>query len=395
MLRSRLLPIIEEALRAVGAPEGVRIVLEYPRGESRWDFATPVALALAARIGASSDARTRDERSESAGPGNASQNDTSPRCTPMELAGRIAAALPREAAGIEEIAIAPPGFINLRLSPSFWHQCLRAVLAPGSVQREAGRAEIAIGLPRRAGWNAPESSAALPEVEALPLAYARAMLAGMAMRRLLEQTGWECGLRMADADDGDAPFVHVHRAGPAGVADDTIRPNAHVVAGREGTAALHTFGDLAGEIGSEAARWVLLDSQPAIPITIDLAEARTQSERVRARYALYAHARAAGVLRHAASEGIAVERGAPLELLQADAEIRLIKQIAQWDDILEQAAEALAPETVAEYMLRLAAALNRFLVECRILPEAPPLRAARLALLTGAVEVMSRCLSIT
>ncbi|HVZ40107.1 MAG TPA: DALR anticodon-binding domain-containing protein [Candidatus Kapabacteria bacterium] len=399
MLRSRLLPVIEEALRAVGAPEGVRIVLEYPRGESRWDLATPVAFALAARIGAGIDTPPHDRTQAHARPANASQSDTLPGATPMELARAIAAALPHEEAGIEEIAVAPPGFINLRLSPSFWHDCLRAVLAAtgnGSAHREpvtAGRAEITLVLPHGRGGNVPGSSTELPELDTLPLAHARTMLLGMAMHRLLELTGWECGLGMAEASHGDAPAVHVHRAGPDGIAENTIRPNVHVAAVENGTAASITFGDLVREIG-EAARWVLLDCHPSLPITIDLAEARTQSERVPARYAAYAHARAAGVLRHAAAEGIAVERSAPLEPLRSDTEIRLIGQIAQWDDLLERAAETLAPEMIPEYLHRLAAALNRFLVECRILPEAPPLRAARLALLAGAAETMARGLGI-
>ncbi|MBO6719705.1 MAG: arginine--tRNA ligase [Rhizobiaceae bacterium] len=90
-----------------------RITVEPPRDPSHGDLATNVAMVLAKSAGRN----------------------------PRELAGEIAEALKADA-DVAEIGVAGPGFINLRLSPTFWQARLKDMLAAGA---DFGRSELGGG----------------------------------------------------------------------------------------------------------------------------------------------------------------------------------------------------------------------------------------------------------
>lgn len=91
---------LERAVAAVGAPEGYRPELNRPRDPDHGDWATNVALVLANRLGA----------------------------PPLELAARIEHAFDAVAAGVSEVTVAGPGFINFRLSGSTIRERLADIL---------------------------------------------------------------------------------------------------------------------------------------------------------------------------------------------------------------------------------------------------------------------------
>jgi arginyl-tRNA synthetase len=101
-----------------GLPAGLdlsRIVVEPPRDAAHGDMATNAAMALAKDAGKK----------------------------PRELAEALAVLL-RADARIEQVDIAGPGFINLRLKPDVWFEALRAVLAAGN---EYGKSDVGHGEP--------------------------------------------------------------------------------------------------------------------------------------------------------------------------------------------------------------------------------------------------------
>jgi arginyl-tRNA synthetase len=105
MIRDDLALAVRRALADADLPEppgGVKI--DPPKQRDHGDWATPAALALAKPVGR----------------------------PPLEIAERLAAAL--DAAGVahlERTEVAPPGFVNLYLRPTWLHDVLRTVVAAG------------------------------------------------------------------------------------------------------------------------------------------------------------------------------------------------------------------------------------------------------------------------
>jgi arginyl-tRNA synthetase len=95
---------IARAAESLGAPAGVTVALERPRDAAHGDWATNVAMTLAKPLGR----------------------------RPREIADALAAALDRKAAGVSEVAVAGPGFINFRLDTADLASGLAAVLAAGT-----------------------------------------------------------------------------------------------------------------------------------------------------------------------------------------------------------------------------------------------------------------------
>ena len=90
-----------------------RVAVEPPRDQSHGDVATNAAMVLAKPLG------------------------TNPR----ELAAEISAVLERDP-DVENISVAGPGFINMKLSPAYWQRTLAAIIAAGE---NYGRSDVGAG----------------------------------------------------------------------------------------------------------------------------------------------------------------------------------------------------------------------------------------------------------
>jgi len=123
--------------------------------------------------------------------------------------------------------------------------------------------------------------------------------------------------------------------------------------------------DFIDEVGVDAARWYLVSRGPdqAIEIDVDLAREKTQKNPVY--YAQYAHARVAGILRNAPSLPSNRLLQAPKEL--APEEKELIKRLAEFPGVVEEAAERRGPHALPNYAIRVADDFHRFYHEHRVL----------------------------
>ena len=143
-----------------------------------------------------------------------------------------------------------------------------------------------------------------------------------------------------------------------------------------------TIDDLIEELGADVVRFFFIMRGASTHLEFDLDLAREQSEKNPVFYLQYAHARTAGVLRHAESEEVALDPGASLEPLVKEEEIELIKAILGFPEAVQRAARELEPQIVTEYLRELAVAFHKFFHECRILQaETEPLRDARMRLM--------------
>lgn len=155
-----------------------------------------------------------------------------------------------------------------------------------------------------------------------------------------------------------------------------------------------TLDELLEDFGADVVRYFFIMRSANTQFEFDMDLAREQSEKNPVLYVQYAHARIAGVLRHAVSEGVTLDPGAALTPLVKDEEIALIKEILSFPEMVRRSARDLEPQIVAEYLRGLSAAFHKFYHECRILVEDSELRGARMRLLDATKTTLANGLRI-
>lgn len=119
--------------------------------------------------------------------------------------------------------------------------------------------------------------------------------------------------------------------------------------------------EVARQVGLGALRFAVLKSEARRIIDFRWEQALSlQGDS--APYVQYAHARAASILRAAAQSGLTLEEAAGAADWQqaGDLEVKLALVIARYDEVVQQAANDLAPHAVAQYALELANAWNSY-----------------------------------
>jgi arginyl-tRNA synthetase len=156
-----------------------------------------------------------------------------------------------------------------------------------------------------------------------------------------------------------------------------------------------TLRDLVDEVGRDAVRYFYLMRRGDSQFVFDVDLAKKQSEENPVYYVQYAHTRMAGILRHAGMDP--AELGpdlADLAPLTADAEVALLKLLAQYPEIVARAAAELEPPRVIAYLEDLAKAVNAWYHHHRVLGEPAPVERARLALARAAQIVLANGLTL-
>jgi arginyl-tRNA synthetase len=157
--------------------------------------------------------------------------------------------------------------------------------------------------------------------------------------------------------------------------------------------------DLVDWVGRDATRFFLVSRKSDSEFTFDVDLALSHSEENPVYYIQYAHARICSVLAQAAEQAVAPLDEAAAQLvdpapLVAARELALLARLAEYPDILREAASDLAPHQLAFYLKDLAADLHAFYNAERILVDDPSLRAARLVLLMATRQVLRNGLAL-
>jgi len=168
-----------------------------------------------------------------------------------------------------------------------------------------------------------------------------------------------------------------------------------------------TLREVVEEVGVDPVRFMMLFRKNDAQLDFDLAKVIEQSKENPVFYVQYGHARGRSVFRNTkeAMPDLSTELGAlaaaDLELLTDEAELGLVKKLAQWPRLVEAAAEFHEPHRVAFYLYDLASAFHslwnkgkdaphlRFIIE-----DNPRLTTARLSLVHGLVAVLASGLAI-
>jgi arginyl-tRNA synthetase len=160
-----------------------------------------------------------------------------------------------------------------------------------------------------------------------------------------------------------------------------------------------TLRDLLEWVGRDATRYFLVARKADAEFTFDVDLALSQSEDNPVYYVQYAHARICSVLQQAGEKGyaapdIATALNADLAPLTSAREQSLLNRLAQFPDLLAEAADELAPHQLAYYLKDLAADFHGYYNAERVLVDDDNVRSARLALLLATRQVLRNGLAM-
>lgn len=152
------------------------------------------------------------------------------------------------------------------------------------------------------------------------------------------------------------------------------------------------------DVGRDAARFLFLMRSIDSHMDFDLDLARLQAAENPVYYVQYAHARVCSILRQAAAQGAAAPAAGPAALgrasLREEAEVALLRKLAEFPGEVAAAAEAREPHRLTAYARDLATLFHAFYAQCRVLSEDPALTAARLALADAFRRVLANALAL-
>lgn len=156
------------------------------------------------------------------------------------------------------------------------------------------------------------------------------------------------------------------------------------------------LSELVDEVGKDAARFFFLMRSIDSTLDFDLELAKSKSAENPVYYVQYAHARICSILRKAEDSGVKVPGAteADLSLLNHEAEVELIKKLAEFPDLVAEAGLAYEPHRVTRYAQDLAAIFHSFYTECRVVSEDEKLTVARLALVDSTRTVLANALHL-
>jgi arginyl-tRNA synthetase len=156
-----------------------------------------------------------------------------------------------------------------------------------------------------------------------------------------------------------------------------------------------TVRDLIDEVGRDAVRYFFLMRKGDSQLVFDVDLARAQSEENPVYYIQMAHARMSGIFRvgEIAPASVSVV-GADLSLLSLPEEQELIKALLDYPKMVADAADALEPHRVANYLHDLAGKTHLWYHKAHVLNEPEAITKARLVLARASQLVLRNGLSL-
>jgi len=154
-----------------------------------------------------------------------------------------------------------------------------------------------------------------------------------------------------------------------------------------------TLDELMDEVGSDVTRFFFLMRAPNTHLEFDIAEAKEAGEKNPVFYLQYAHARIKSIMRKVEEE-YSFDSVPDTSLLTHPSEIKLIKAMIRFPEIIQSAAESREPHRLINYLNDLATHFTAFYHDCRILGEEESLVQARAALAEAVAQVLANGLGI-
>ena len=158
-----------------------------------------------------------------------------------------------------------------------------------------------------------------------------------------------------------------------------------------------TLRDVVQDVGRDAARYIFLTRKTDSHLDFDLDVAKEQSRENPVYYVQYAHARISSVFREAGSRNIPVpmKDTVQIDLLDLEEEQNIIKALAKFPEMIEEAALAYEPHRLTFYLQDLAGLLHNYYFKHRIIDAEDPVRTgSRLFLMKQVKTVIQSALKV-
>jgi len=157
-----------------------------------------------------------------------------------------------------------------------------------------------------------------------------------------------------------------------------------------------TLDDLMSDVGIDAARYFFVMRSSDSHLDFDMDLAKSQSTENPVYYIQYAHARISSILRQLEDRGETVPLAGECDfrLLQEQAEIDLVRKLADFPMEISEAAVNLEPHRIARYAHELAGLFHSFYNSHRVMGEDRELQKARLVLVKSVQTVVRRALGL-
>ncbi len=157
-----------------------------------------------------------------------------------------------------------------------------------------------------------------------------------------------------------------------------------------------TLRDVIDEVGRDAALLTFQMRRLDSPMDFDLELVKEQSAENPVYYIQYAHARVASVLRTAVEQSLPWQTVGEAELapLELPEELALLKTLAAYPDVIEDAAASFEPHRLVYFLQDLAAQFHAYYYKHRIIGDDRALSLARLALAASTGVVIRNGLTI-
>ena len=152
-----------------------------------------------------------------------------------------------------------------------------------------------------------------------------------------------------------------------------------------------TLRELRKDVGTDAARFFYIMRKCEQHLDFDLDLARSQSNENPVYYVQYAHARICSVFRQASEKGVNTQLSdgnTHLELLTESHEQSLMKTLARYPEVLQNAALNSEPHQLTHYLRELANELHSYYNAHQFLVDDSNLTDARLKLITATRQVL-------
>ncbi len=157
-----------------------------------------------------------------------------------------------------------------------------------------------------------------------------------------------------------------------------------------------TLDDLMSDVGIDAARYFFVMRNADSHLDFDMDLARSQSTENPVYYIQYAHARISSILRQLEDRGeiLPLAGECDFRLLQEQAELDLMRKLADFPIEISEAAVNLEPHRIARYAHELAGLFHSFYNSHRVIVEDGELQKARLVLVKSVQTVVRRALGL-
>ena len=144
-----------------------------------------------------------------------------------------------------------------------------------------------------------------------------------------------------------------------------------------------TLDKLLAELGPDVVRYFFIMRSMNSHLDFDLNLASDQSDSNPVFYLQYAYARICNIIKHGENNSLSLNEKYNQSILCHNDELKLLKHIVLFPDLVETASKTLEPQNIATYLQDLAGLFHRFYSKCRVISDDSELSKARLNLINA------------